>query len=131
MSRELVLKVQRLQIVEGEPMALQTSFLPLYFCKNILNEGFESKSVSDLLQKQCNIQFSRSDIWIESPIINRKERAMLGNPRLSLFLSRVRLTFNQRGEPVRFSRGVFRGDRVRLKVSDSSVFELDKVRPLG
>ena len=125
------MKIQKLQIVESEPMALQTSFMPLNLCKNLLTEGFESTSLSDLLQEQCNIQFSRSDVWVEAPIVNRKERALLGNPRISLFLARMRLTFNQRGEPVRFSRGIFRGDRVRLKVSDSGVFELDYSHLLG
>jgi GntR family transcriptional regulator len=120
-----VLKIQRLRIVKGEPMALQTSFMPLNIGKNLANQDLESQSLNHLLQEQGNILLSRSDIWIEAPIISRKERQLLGNPRVPLFLAVVGLTFDQRNEPVRFSRGVFRGDRVRLKISDSSVFELD------
>jgi GntR family transcriptional regulator len=112
MPGERVLKIQRLRIVKGEPMALQTSHMPLHLCKNLLNEDLESTSLNHLLQEQCKIRLSRSDVWIEAPIITRKERTLLGNPRVPLFLAVVGLTFDQRNEPV------------RLMVSDSSVFEL-------
>jgi GntR family transcriptional regulator len=128
---ERVLKVQRLRIVKGEPLALQTSYMPPALCKGISDKDLETKSLNDLIQKQCDIQLSRSDVWVEAPIISRKEKQLLGNPRVSLFLAVVGLTFDQHGEPIRFSRGVLRGDRVRLKISDSSVFELDYSLLLG
>ena len=120
-----VMKIQRLRIVKGEPLALQSSFMPLSNCENLNNGDLESKSLNLLLQEKCSILLSRSDIWVEAPIISRKEQQLLGNPRIPLFLAVVGLTFDQHNKPVRFSRGVFRGDRVRLKISDSSVFELD------
>ena len=119
------LKIQRLRIVKGEPLALQTSFIPLNISERLLDEDLESKSLNYLIQEQGGIRLSRSDIWIEAPIISRREEQLLGNPRVPLFLAVVGVTFDQNGNPVRFSRGVFRGDRVRLKISDSSVFELD------
>jgi GntR family transcriptional regulator len=119
------LKIQRLRIVKGEPLALQTSFIPLNIGKRLLDKDLESKSLNSLIQEQGGIRLSRSDIWVEAPIISRKEEQLLGSPRVPLFLAVVGVTFDQSGNPVRFSRGVFRGDRVRLKISDSSVFELD------
>jgi len=129
--RDQVLKIQRLRIVKGEPMALQTSFIPLRFCQNLMAEDLASNSLNNLLQEQCHIHLSRSDVWIEARTITRKERILLGSPRLPIFLAVVGLTYDQHGEPVRFSRGIFRGDRVRMKVSDLSVFELDYMRLLG
>jgi GntR family transcriptional regulator len=126
-----VLKVQRLRMVKGEPMALQTSFMPLSISEGLLNEDLESNSLNHLIQERCNIRLSRSDVWIEAPIISRKEQLLLGGPRVPLFLAVVGLTFDQHDQPVRFSRGVFRGDRVRLKISDSSAFELDYSTLLG
>ncbi|MBI4633296.1 MAG: GntR family transcriptional regulator [Deltaproteobacteria bacterium] len=126
-----VLKIQRLRIVKGEPLALQTAFLPSNLCETLMKEDLESKSLNYLLREQCGIRLSRSDVWIEAPIISSKERHLLGNPPAPLFLAVVGLTFDQHDKPVRFSRGVFRGDRVRLKISDSSVFELDYSSLLG
>jgi GntR family transcriptional regulator len=126
-----VLKIQRLRIVKGEPMALQTSFMPLSMSEVLLDEDLESKSLNHLIEERCNIRLSKSDIWIEAPIVSRKEQQLLGDPRVPLFLAVVGLTFDQNDEPVRFSRGVFRGDRVRLKISDSSAFELDYSTLLG
>jgi len=120
-----VLKIQRLRIVKGEPMVLQTAFMPANLCENLMKEDLESKSLNHLLQQQCNVRLSRSEIWIEAPIISKKEKKLLGNPHIPLFLAVVGVTFDQYDKPVRFSRGVFRGDRVRLKISDSAVFELD------
>jgi GntR family transcriptional regulator len=129
--QERVLKVQRLRIVKGEPLALQTSFIPPAICRGLMNEDFESRSLNLLIEEQCDTRLSRSDVWIEAPIVSRKEQQLLGNPLAPLFLAVVGLTFDQNGKPVRFSRGVFRGDRVRLKISDSSSFELDYSLLLG
>jgi GntR family transcriptional regulator len=125
------LKIQRLRIVKGEPMALQTAFMPANICENLMKEDLESKSLNRLFLEQCNIRLSRSDIWIEAPIISKKEQKLLGNPHIPLFLAVVGVTFDQYDKPVRFSRGVFRGDRVRLKISDMGVFELDYSSLLG
>jgi GntR family transcriptional regulator len=125
------LKIQRLRIVQGEPLVLQTAFMPANLCEHLMKEDLESKSLNNLIQEQCNIRLSRSDIWIEAPIISKKEQKLLGNPHVPLFLAVVGVTFDQHDKPVRFSRGVFRGDRVRLKISDMSVFELDYSSLLG
>ena len=129
--RDRVLKIQRLRIVRGEPLALQTAFMPSNLCGNLIKEDLETKSLNYLIREQCQIRLSRSDIWIEAPIIPPKERQLLGNPRVPIFLAVVGVTYDQNDRPVRFSRGVFRGDRVRLKISDSSVFELDYSSLLG
>ena len=126
-----VLKIQRLRIVKGEPMVLQTAFMPANLCENLMQEDLESKSLNHLLQQQCNVRLSRSDIWIEAPMVSPKEMKLLGSPHVPLFLAVVGLTFDQHDKPVRISRGVFRGDRVRLKINDSGVFELDYSSLLG
>lgn len=120
-----VWKIQRLRIVQGEPFALQTSFVPQWIGELLSNEELETESLNPLIQRKCGIQLSRSDVWIEDPILSRKELRLLGNPHLSRALAIIGLTFDQDNEPVRFSRGVFRGDRVRLRVSNSNVFGLD------
>jgi GntR family transcriptional regulator len=114
-----------LRIVKDEPLALQTCFIPLRIGEHLLEEDLASQSMNRLIQERGGIRFTRSDVWIEAPIVSRKEEQLLGSPRVPLFLAVVGVTFDQNGNPVRFSRGVFRGDRVRLKISDSSVFELD------
>jgi GntR family transcriptional regulator len=126
-----VLKIQRLRIVKGEPMVLQTAFMPANLCENLMKEDLESKSLNHLLQQQCNVRLSRSEIWVEAPMVPPKERKLLGSPHVPLFLAVVGLTFDQHDAPVRFSRGIFRGDRVRLKISESGVFELDSSSLLG
>ena len=125
------LKIQRLRIVKGEPMVLQTAFMPANICANLMKEDLETKSLNRLFEEQCNIHLSRSEVWVEAPIISKKEQKLLGNPRIPLFLAVVGVTFDQYDRPVRFSRGVFRGDRVRLKISDTGVFELDYSNLLG
>jgi len=125
------LKIQRLRIVKGEPMALQTAFMPANICENLMKEDLETQSLNRLFEEKCNIRLSRNDIWIEAPLISQKEQKLLGNPRVPLFLAIVGVTFDQNDKPVRFSRGVFRGDRVRLKINDTGVFDLDYTGLLG
>lgn len=125
------LKLQRLRIVKGEPMVLQTAFLPAETCGKLMQEDLETQSLNRLLEEQCHLRLSRSDIWIEAPIISKREKLLLGNPRVPLFLAIVGVTFDQFDKPVRFSRGIFRGDRVRVKISDMGLFELDSSSLLG
>jgi GntR family transcriptional regulator len=124
-NTDRVLKIQRLRVVKGEPLALQTAFMPSNICKELMKEDLETKSLNYLLREQCDIRLSRSDIWVEAPILSAREKQLLGNPHIPLFLAVVGLTYDQHDNPIRFSRGIFRGERVRLKISDSSVFELD------
>ena len=128
---ERVLKIQRLRIVKDEPLVLQTAFMRSNICGKLVKADLESKSLNSILLEQCNIRLSRSDILIEAPILSPKEKQLLGNPRISVFLAVIGLTFDQYDKPIRFSRGIFRGDRVRLKISDSSVFELNYSSLLG
>ncbi|MFH2076000.1 MAG: GntR family transcriptional regulator [Pseudomonadota bacterium] len=125
------LKIQRLRIVNGEPLALQTAFMPANICGNLMKEDLETTSLNRLFEEQCNIRLYRSDIWIEAPIISKKEKLLLGNPRVPIFLAVVGVTFDEHDNPVRFSRGILRGDRIRLKISDTGVFELDYSSLLG
>jgi GntR family transcriptional regulator len=123
--RDRVLKIQRLRIVQGNPLALQTSFIPVSLCEKLLDEDLASKSLNQLMQEKCNISLSRSDVWVEAAILSRKEQRWLGNPKVPLFLAIVGLTYDQSGLPVRISRGIFRGDRVKLKITDTNRFEFD------
>lgn len=126
-----VLKIQRLRIVKGDPLALQTAYMPTNLCGTLMKEDLEKKSLNALLREQCQVLLSRSDIWIEAPIISPKEKHLLGNPHISTFLAVVGVTYDQLDKPIRFSRGIFRGDRVRLRISDSSVFDLDYSSLIG
>jgi DNA-binding GntR family transcriptional regulator len=99
--------------------------MPARICKNILREDIETKSLNLLLRERCGIQLSRSDVWIEAPLISKREQKILGDPKVPLFLAIVGITFDQDGRPIRYSRGVFRGDRVRMKISDIGLCELD------
>ena len=119
------LKLQRLRIVKDEPLALQTAFMSADMFTGFLKEDLESQSMNKLFQEKFNISLSRSEIWIEAPIITREEKKLLGNPPLSLFLAVVSVTYDQDNKPVRFTRGIFRGDRVRLRISDASLFDLN------
>lgn len=126
-----VLKIQRLRIVKDQPLALQTAYMPSNIGEELMKADLETKSLNYLLQEKCQIRLSRSDILIEVPILSAKEKQLLGNPQVPIFLAVVGLTFDQHDQPIRFSRGIFRGDRVRLKMSDSSVFELNYSGILG
>jgi GntR family transcriptional regulator len=123
-TKNKILMIQRLHIVQNVPMALQTSFMPLKISRKLLNEDLESNSLNQLLREKCNVHLSRNDVWIEAHMVTKKERLLLGNPSVPLFLAVIGLTYNEQNEPVRFSRGVYRGDRVRMKFDDSKPFEL-------
>jgi GntR family transcriptional regulator len=119
--REKVIKIERLRLVEAQPMVLQLFFVPLSTCHVLLNEDLEAQSLRLLLEKKCGIRLHRSDLWVESFAPSRREKKLLGDPKASLFLMVEGVAYDINDVPVRHSKGIFRGDRIRLKISDFGV----------
>jgi len=115
---EKVIKIERLRLVEGQPMVLQLLFVPFTSCQALLNEDLEAQSLKLFLEEKCGIRLYRSDVWVKAFAPSRRERGLLGNPKVPLFLMVEGVAYDKNDAPVRFSRGIFRGDRTRLKISD-------------
>ncbi|MBC7218453.1 MAG: GntR family transcriptional regulator [Candidatus Caldatribacterium sp.] len=113
---EKVLLLKRVRYASGEPMALQTAYIPLKFFPGIEKVNFEKNSLYDTFKK-----FGRPPVWakqdMEATLIRDEEQARLLEvaPGSAGMLSE-RLTYDLEGNPIEFTVTLFRGDNYRFTV---------------
>lgn len=109
-----VIALKRLRKADGEPIILETSYLPYGLLPDFNKEELENTSLYDFLEKKYGIIVTKAKETFE-PVLAREEESELlgietGAP--SLLLDRV--ASDNRGKVVEFCRSIVRGDRCRF-----------------
>jgi GntR family transcriptional regulator len=110
--------IRRIRFLEGRPFALENSYLPFLIGRSLLSQTFsENFSIYRHLENELGLRFSRADHVIEPKLISRADAKLLGikSGTPVLFISGT--TFSKSGEPVEFIKGIYLGDRYKLKVN--------------
>lgn len=110
---ELV-KIERLRLADGEPMAAETVFLDAARFPDIDRRIAHSRSLYQLLREGYGVRFASGEETIESSLATSEEAALLGTLVGAPMLLLVRRTWDDLGEPVEFVQSLYRGDRYRL-----------------
>jgi GntR family transcriptional regulator len=110
--------IRRVRFVEGQPFAIESSFLPLHIGKDLLVRGFDEHfSIYRFLEEELTIRLSRADHVIEPKLITQRDAKLLGikSGMPVLFISGT--TFSKSNEPIEFIKGIYLADRYKLKVN--------------
>ena len=114
---EEFVKIQRLRLADGEPTALETSFLRRRFCEGIEQLDFTNHSLYKTLLEKCGLHFGRAEQTIEAKVANDFEAKLLGVKPGTPMLSMERITYLDNGQTViEYVRSTYRGDRNKLFV---------------
>jgi GntR family transcriptional regulator len=110
--------IRRIRYLEGRPYALENSYMPFLIGRNLLTQTFsENFSIYRHLEDELGIRFSRADHVIEPKLLSPHDAKLLdiksGTP--VLFIAGT--TFSKSGEPIEFLKGIYLGDRYKLKVN--------------
>ncbi len=113
---ERALFLRRVRYASGEPMALQTAYIPLKFFSGIEKVDFEKESLYDTFKR-----FGRPPAWakqdMEATLIKDEEQArLLGVASGSAGMLSERLTYDLEGNPIEFTVTLFRGENYRFTV---------------
>lgn len=113
---EKTLLLKRVRYASGEPMALQTAYIPLKFFPGIEEVDFEKESLYDTFKK-----FGRPPVWakqdMEATLIRDGEQTrLLGVASGSAGMLSERLTYDLEGNPIEFTVTLFRGENYRFTV---------------
>ncbi|MGQ9623605.1 MAG: GntR family transcriptional regulator [Candidatus Caldatribacteriaceae bacterium] len=113
---EKTLLLKRVRYASGEPMALQTAYIPLKFFPGIEEVDFEKESLYDTFKR-----FGRPPVWakqdMEATLIKDGEQTrLLGVTLGSAGMLSERLTYDLEGDPIEFTVTLFRGENYRFTV---------------
>lgn len=122
---EQVFELTRLRLADGEPLGLQTAFIPLALAPGVNEEDFDSASLYEVLETKYGLVPSRAEETHTAVLLERREarllKAELGGPALAA----ERVTYLGDGRPFEFVHSVMRGDRYKI-ILDLSKNQLRK-----
>lgn len=112
-AREVV-RVRRLRLVDGEPMAIERIDLPAALVPGLAPGDMETGNFYQLLRSRYEIVVSDAVQTIEPSVTDADEAALLGVPEFAPVLLFERTTRDIAGRVVEFAHSVYRGDRYRI-----------------
>ena len=125
-----VLSFTRLRLASGEPMAVETVWLPFYLVPG-LNRTELNGSLYELLARRYRIVPGAAHVTIEPTVPDPEMRRLLSTPKSQACLRILLVDSDVRDQVIMVSDCVYRGDRYHLTADiTGSTFTAAKVRRL-
>lgn len=109
-----VLRVTRVRLVDGEPIAIERLELPATVVPGLQASDMESGNFYHLLRDRFGIRVAEAVQSIEPSFTNPEQAELLDVPVYSPLLQIERTTRDSTGRIVEVTRSVYRGDRYRI-----------------
>ncbi|MBN6034966.1 GntR family transcriptional regulator [Amycolatopsis sp. 195334CR] len=109
-----VLRMRRLRLADAEPMALETTHLPLGRFRGLRKHVSAGGSLYAVLREQFGVEMERAEETIETALAGPQEAELLGADVGMPMLLLSRHSFAADGKPVEFVRSIYRGDRYKF-----------------
>ncbi|MBA8826663.1 GntR family transcriptional regulator [Saccharopolyspora lacisalsi] len=109
-----VLRLRRLRLADGEPMAIETTHLPLARFQGLTAQLEAGGSLYQVLREHFGVDFANADETIETALASPEEAELLGADVGLPMLLLSRHSFDAGGSPVEWVRSIYRGDRYKF-----------------
>jgi GntR family transcriptional regulator len=113
---ELV-RLRRLRLADGQPLAIETSHLPHARCPGLLDHDLEHGSLYAILAESYGLELAGARQTIEAAAPSPEERDLLQMPAGVPVLRIHRFTTARDGTTCEFVQSAYRGDRYQLNVN--------------
>lgn len=113
-SSEEVITLQRLRLVNDEPIILETIYLPKEYVSGLSHEDLENYSLSDFLEKEYKLFIVKAKETFEAVLVCEIESEYLDVEQGASGLILERIAYDTKGRPIAFFRSLIRGDRSRF-----------------
>lgn len=111
---EPIVRVERLRIVDGAPLAVERIHVPERFVPGIDGDDFQQGSFYQLLHSRYGITMARAAQSIEATVTDERESQLLEVPPHTPALLFDVTTRDTLDRVIEYTRAVYRGDRYRL-----------------
>ncbi|MFL5779509.1 MAG: GntR family transcriptional regulator [Chloroflexota bacterium] len=110
------LYLERLRLVDGEPLLLEQVHLPAERFPGLLATDLEHGSLYDVLAKRYGTRVARAREALEPVLLPAREGRLLERPPRSAALLIEGTAYEASGAPIEFARTFVRGDRTRYYI---------------
>lgn len=111
-----VLELERLRRVDGEPLMVESTWLPAQLLEGVEETDFSATGLYELLRERYGIVLVRAVESFEPVVLHADEAAALGVAAGEPALMLLRTTFDAEERPVEYARALLRADRCRTLV---------------
>jgi GntR family transcriptional regulator len=111
---EKTIRVERLRLADGAPIALQTVYLPRNRFPDLEAHLRETMSLYRVLEEAFGVKLARAHEVYRPAALKRRAAAMLNVPSGSAAFDVERTTFDAESRPVEFVMSILRGDCFQL-----------------
>ncbi len=115
-----VVLIRRLRIVDGKPIAIHSSFMDHRLYAPILQADLSTASLIETIERLCGVRVAYSKDTVQAAVVNVEDAPLLDIAAGSPVLEVDGVTYTENGQPTRYNRAVYRGDCVRLGVTNTS-----------
>ncbi|MCP3800034.1 GntR family transcriptional regulator [Allokutzneria sp. A3M-2-11 16] len=109
-----VLRLRRLRLADGEPMAIETTHLALGRFRGLRRYIGVGGSLYQVLRERFGVEMAHADETIETALATPEEAELLGSDIGLPMLLLSRHSFDTEGNPVEWVRSIYRGDRYKF-----------------
>lgn len=109
-----ILRLRRLRLADNEPMAVETTHLPLARFRGLRKQISSGGSLYAVLREHFGVEMERAEETIETSLAGPQEAELLGADVGMPVLLLSRHSFAADGKPVEFVRSIYRGDRYKF-----------------
>jgi GntR family transcriptional regulator len=109
--------VRRLRFGEGEPLLLETFWVPRAVCPDLRRRDLAEGSLYDVLRDRHGIDPVSAATSLEPAALDAADARHLGSRPGAPAILFTRTTLAANGRPVEFARDLYRGDRARFELT--------------
>lgn len=109
--------LRRLRLADGEPIAIQTTYLLHALCPGLRDHLTAEGSLYTLLRDTYGLHFASGVTTVEARLADSEVASLLGISPSAPLLVTEQITRTDHGQVAEFTRSLYRGDRYRMTVA--------------
>jgi len=110
-----VVRLTRLRLSDGVPLAVETTHLPFARFAGLLVHDFAAESLYAVLEDEYGVALTHAEQVLEAAVGDAGENELLEVTPPAAVMRMQRLTVDSAGEPVEFVLSTYRGDRYKFR----------------
>nr|WP_239589428.1 GntR family transcriptional regulator [Metabacillus crassostreae] len=112
---ELIYKIKRLRLANEEPIAIETSYLPVKLVPGVTPDILD-KSLYTYIENNLNLSIGHATQTVEAAIVNEEDSKHLKVNKGVPILLIQRETYLENGTPLEIVKSSYRADRYKFKI---------------
>ena len=109
-----VFRLRRLRFADGEPIGLQTAYVPMASVPGITEVSFTRASLYEVFRTRYGLHPARAKETHVAVLVSAEEAALLGTSPGSPGFAAERTTYLADGRPLEYVKSIMRGDRYKI-----------------